>query len=236
MQYTFPDGGQPVAELKGSENTITTTIKVLEANYPRLRDFFGISPQKFEVKIVESREELDEYLCRRTERWVVAGGKDATGFAILAPSRFPVESDKPIEHFPKVLTHELVHIFAHNFDTNKILPVWFHEGLALYLAGQDEVVSKRLLKNRLQAMSVEEVMTLMDEQEKFMSDPRFAFSFAFSFIEYLYENYGEPSFRKILESVQASSQNSTAELFEDSLGVSLLAAVETYLREQAAKK
>ncbi|MBM4402690.1 MAG: hypothetical protein FJ044_05600, partial [Candidatus Cloacimonetes bacterium] len=67
MQYTFPDGGQPVAELKGSENTITTTIKVLEANYPRLRDFFGISPQKFEVKIVESREELDEYLCRRTE-------------------------------------------------------------------------------------------------------------------------------------------------------------------------
>lgn len=68
----------------------------------------------------------------------------------------------------------------------------------MYLAGQDEVVSEELLRNQLQEMTAEGLCELMDKQEKFMANPRFAYSFAFSFVEHLYENYSEEPFQKIL--------------------------------------
>lgn len=98
--------------------------------------FFGFSIPSLTVVLLNSRKEIDNQMKRKTPDWVVGGFNSQKNYVfILAPWAFEKESCHPKENFPKVLIHEISHLFigqVHPFS----VPRWLVEGLASYLAKQ----------------------------------------------------------------------------------------------------
>jgi len=109
---------------------------VVERGIQRNEEFFGFSIPSLTIVLLNSRKEIDNQMKRKTADWVVgcANSKNMEIF-ILAPWAFEKESCHPKGNFPKVLIHEISHLFigqVHPFS----VPRWLVEGLASYLAKQ----------------------------------------------------------------------------------------------------
>jgi len=110
--------------------------RIIEKGIRRNEKFFGFSISSLTIVLLNSRKEIDNLMKRKTADWIVgrANSKNMEIF-ILAPWAFEKESCHPASAFPKVLIHEISHLFigqVHPFS----VPRWLVEGLASYLAKQ----------------------------------------------------------------------------------------------------
>lgn len=110
-------------------------LKKIAGSFNKLRKFFPIMPNLVSVFLVYSRKEFDKFVGKKTKGWQVGHANSTRGMIyVFSPLVFEKESSHKKGDFPKVLTHELAHIFIH-----KIYPYyeprWLVEGLAYYLAG-----------------------------------------------------------------------------------------------------
>lgn len=122
----------------------------LSKNNKKLEDFLIASKKELDaffnsnvpvpvVYLLDSRKELDLIWQQKTEKWVVGGTKFGAIF-ILDPKIYTKESShKDPSDFWKTLKHEYCHIYFRHI-TKGVHPLWLHEGLASYLAGQKKYV------------------------------------------------------------------------------------------------
>lgn len=113
---------------KSLDDFLKKTKKELEA-------FFKIKIAEPNIFLLDSRKELDLIWGQKTESWVVGGTKFGLIY-ILDPKAYIKESSHTDKNdFWRTLKHEYCHIFYKTL-TGGYTPLWLHEGLALYLAGQ----------------------------------------------------------------------------------------------------
>lgn len=105
------------------------------------QDFFGIkmkNPPK--ITFVYTREEIDEIAGRKTERWVRAITR-RDGLYFIHPNKLEELTPHKNDDFWKVVKHEISHwLFNQITGTYNGEPRWFTEGLAMYMAGQQDTV------------------------------------------------------------------------------------------------
>lgn len=162
---------------------------LVEKNIDELEDFFEIKlKSKPQIEFVDSREEMDMALGRKTEPWLVANADPENGLIhILSEDKFETESNHPREDFPRTLKHEISHNF-YNQITGGVLPVWLNEGICLYLAKQIKNPPKEV------NWDIDYYFDHADEGVYFYSA---------LLVRYLIENYGKDKFLELISNLKA---------------------------------
>jgi hypothetical protein len=123
--------------------------EAIEEGVKRNRAFFKTTPGFLTIHLFPTHHSYEKKLGRKTEDWEVGYFNPKTKeIYILTPTAFERESCHSVQEFPKVLIHEITHLFLETtFPFWK--PVWLAEGLALYLARQNPQVkvSRSLLRD-----------------------------------------------------------------------------------------
>jgi len=140
-------------------------------------EFFGINLDIPEVKIIETRSELNTIWGKKTENWFVAGFKNDIIY-LLNPLSYKKESSHKQKEFFNILKHELVHFYYFNI-TQMHYPRWINEGLASYLSGKTIDFSKLNHKN------------LLNVKEYFRNSEKGVYNIGYFWVFFLIENYGK---------------------------------------------
>jgi len=125
--------------------------KILEEMYKKamkeLNEFYELNWEYNlpNVIILESREELNNFWGEKTEDWLVAFAEKQTTF-ILSRENYEKESSHKYsyEEYFSTLKHELGHLFFGNLSKGKENPLWFNEGIQVFITGK--LKSKKPIK------------------------------------------------------------------------------------------
>ena len=162
---------------KKLDNLLKTTRQELDS-------FFNSSVPEPAIFLLNSRKELDIIWGQKTERWVVGGTKYGAIF-ILDPKIYTKESSHTDKNnFWKTLKHEYCHIYFRHI-TNGVHPLWLHEGLASYLAGQ-----KKTCNNPLDVFSY------------FDKTGRGLYDVGYFWVELLIRKFGKAKFLKLIKALE----------------------------------
>lgn len=114
--------------------------KIYEQALNDLNNFFEFkwTQNKPKIFILPNRQTIDLYKEEKTPRWVT-GWADGNNIFILARENWEKESSEPYKdkYYKALIIHELVHLYANYWTKNNYEPQWMNEGIALYLAGQN---------------------------------------------------------------------------------------------------
>jgi hypothetical protein len=120
---------------------IDTTLDHLEAALTANVSFyttFGTLPKDIDVHLLYTRQQYDEVIGHASQPW--AGGHSHGSEAYLFhPDRIEVETTHLRGSFSKTLIHEISHIFTRALFKKYLW--WVTEGVAQYIARQDEIKS-----------------------------------------------------------------------------------------------
>jgi len=111
-------------------------LKELEFSLKKLKRFFKLPFFPINVCLAYSRKEFDKFIGRKTALWEVGSANcPKNEVYLLSPLIFEKESTHKKGSFPRVLTHELTHLFTYRLYPF-YEPHWLREGLAYFIAGQ----------------------------------------------------------------------------------------------------
>ena len=111
-------------------------LKELEFSLKKLKRFFKLPFFPIKVFLAYSRKEFDNFIGRKTALWEVGSANcPKNEVCLLSPLIFEKESTHKKGDFPRVLTHELAHLFTYRLYPF-YEPRWLREGLAYFIAGQ----------------------------------------------------------------------------------------------------
>jgi hypothetical protein len=111
-----------------------------------LKKFWGINWIKStpNIVIVKNRADLDAYMGRKTENWLVGAGygsKGLRGVVVLDYKNINQESINKYdeEGYKALIKHELCHLFFSIASNGVIGPSWLSEGISIYTSGQNDL-------------------------------------------------------------------------------------------------
>ncbi len=166
--------------------------KELESNYERITKNLGATlDEKVTVKLFEDKTSLHKSIgCygKKKLEWV-------TGTGSKGIIKSTLELD--INHLKQVLVHEFTHIVTEKINSDYI-PFVFREGIATYEAGQKN------LKDELKS-----IKSLPSECDWLFKCQFSNYSLAYSFTEFITENYG---YEKIIEFLKADYRHNKFDL------------------------
>lgn len=168
--------------------------RIVEKGTRRNEKFFGSSIPSLAVVLLNTREEIDNQMKRKTPNWVVGGFDSQKNYVfILAPWAFEKESCHPKRSFPKVLIHEISHLFigqVHPFS----VPRWLVEGLASYLAEQ----KRPLVSISLELLNSPFLIKLSSSSGWNENANKGAYPISYYWIEFLINKYGKEKMLKFI--------------------------------------
>lgn len=143
----------------------------------------------------DSREHIDLIRGLKTEDWAVGFVSWGTVF-ILHPDKFETESIHKKKEFYQVLKHELVHTY-YGIICQTYKPVWLHEGIAVFLAGQC-----------LKKMPLEKVVRV---KKYFKKHSKEVYNPGGKLVTLLYDRFRK---KKLLKLIKSINSNTTKKQFE----------------------
>jgi len=163
----------------------------------KYNNFFGIEINEINLTVVNSREEIDKLKGFETKsRFVGWIGKHDNLF-VLSEDKLESESNHKKEEYEKILKHEIAHLYIHKLTKCRV-PVWLHEGLAMYLAGQ---VNPNITK--------EESMKAL---EFFNDNSKEVYLYAGAYVYFLIKEHGKD---KIIDLLKKIPSEISKEDFQD---------------------
>ncbi|MBU2591831.1 MAG: hypothetical protein ABH867_04365 [Patescibacteria group bacterium] len=121
-------------------------LKELSRSLKKARKFFELSLFPIKIYLLDLREDFDRFAGKKTAAWEVGRTNCSQNtIYLLSPSAFESDSIHKKRDFPKVLTHELIHLFTHQLYPF-YEPHWLREGLAYFVADQGKANSIEKLK------------------------------------------------------------------------------------------
>lgn len=158
--------------------------------YQPSQQFFGEDIDGIEVRILYTREEMDEALNHKTQSWVVGLACRNKTIVIFSPKIFSKVSPHPTSDFLPVLTHEIAHVFTGELFHLKY-PRWLSEGLSGYVAEQ--------YKTRASNVPVIQDFAEIHDMEGW--NKTYPYNQAYSFTAYIIERFGKESLLSLLKSL-----------------------------------
>ncbi len=196
-----------ISQKEITQMTLAHTQKAVEKN----EQFYKI-PVKAKVPLVLGETDLFRF------GGVMRGGGTGNEFGIIIDEQFLNE---------KLITHELSHDTIHNFlglINSLKLPTWFDEGMAIYIANQNDYLSVGEAKDLLAQGKFNQDL---DRWEGFFGHLRWKFTdiqehvktygHVYLFIKYLLDTYGEEKMYQMISAIKTKSFEKT---FQNILGVS----------------
>jgi len=190
--------------------------KIYEHSMEELSEFFNINWKKNRPRIflVKDRKTIDELMGYKTDDYLV-GWLNNLDIYILDNENFEKESSQKYseEEYYKLIKHELVHAFttvvADIYD-KPILPDWLWEGLALYLAGQN---NPKQVPEKLE--------NFLDFYEQDMENTDVYKEAGFA-VEHLVKEFGKEKLLDLIKSLKSvSSESGFSQKFENIYGLDL---------------
>ncbi|MBU0978568.1 MAG: hypothetical protein ABIJ03_04435 [Patescibacteria group bacterium] len=205
-----------ISQQEASQMALLYTQKAVDKN----EEFYQV-PVNAKVLLVLGETDLFRY------GGVMQGGGTGNEYGIVIDEVFLNE---------KLIAHELSHDVIRNLlgPINSFkLPTWFDEGMATYIAGQNEYLSEGEAKDMLvQGAYVRD----LSRWEGFFGhlrwkftdirEPRKTYGQAYLFIKYLFDTYGE---NKMYQLIVAMKSASFKRAFEQTLGVTSKMANEQFI-------
>ncbi|MDD4353211.1 MAG: hypothetical protein PHN56_02000 [Candidatus Nanoarchaeia archaeon] len=159
--------------------------KFFKTSFNELKDFFNCNwkydtPSLF---LINKRKEMDLIQHEKTPSWVIATTKKDLIF-IFSPQSFEKES---CHHYSKesyysTIKHELVHTITGKMSKYQYKPLWFSEGIAIFVSGQ----------NNFKKMPEKFLSFLDSHKESVYDESGFA-------IELLVKNYGKTKLLQLIK-------------------------------------
>jgi len=181
--------------LKGKGKKETKELKrIIEKGIRRNEKFFGFLIPSLAVVLLNTREEINNLMKKKTADWVVGGFSSQKNYVfILAPWAFEKESCHPASAFPKVLIHEISHLFTRQVHPFSV-PRWLVEGLASYLAKQ-----KRPLASISPELLNSPFLTRLSSSLGWNENAnKGAYPISYYWIEFLINKYGKKRMLKLI--------------------------------------
>lgn len=175
--------------------------EAVASGLPRLqREFQKPLQRRFHVFVHADREHLPEAM-------VASLHEDAAGFALLGMHQIHIVRDEipgSGSTLAGVVAHELVHELLDQYagEFGRLIPRWFHEGLAQVLAGdtylhvREEELVFRLLNRTL--LSFEQLRHKFPTTQPSL---RIAYAQSYSYVAWLHERYGLPALLRVVAAV-----------------------------------
>lgn len=171
-------------------------LKEIDRSFEKVKKFFNPSSFPIKVCLVYSREEFDKFIGKKTASWMVGHTNcPKNEIYLLSPLVFEKESTHRKEDFPKVLTHELTHLFTYQLYPF-YEPRWLLEGLAYFVANQSKSDFRqrvKLLINNDYFLS--KIDTTRNWQENLYHG---AYQLSFLWTSFLIKKFGKEKILKLL--------------------------------------
>lgn len=225
----------PTAELLAYVDVVAGTGDVGDDDVQRVRDAVAASlprlqqafqrplQRRFHVFVHADREHLPAAM-------VASLHEDAAGFALLGMHQVHIVRDEIAgsgSTLNGVVAHELVHELLDQYagEFGRLIPRWFHEGLAQVLAGDTYLhVREEELVFRLLNRSLLSFQQLRHDFPTAKSSLRTAYAQSYSYVAWLHRRYGLPALLRVVAAVDRDvgfdgalvgmSQRSTLDLAE----------------------
>lgn len=114
--------------------------------YESLIDFFETKPFPVKVNIYDNKSDFNKRIGRtESPDWLVANASSKNNeINILSPLLMEKESNHNRNEFLQIIKHELTHLFVNDLAKGNIIPVWLNEGIASYVAQQNQLKKKQI--------------------------------------------------------------------------------------------
>ncbi len=167
----------------------------LNATKREFNTFFNFKIIDSLLYFLDSRQDLDLIMGRKTESWLVAVTRNNCIY-ILDKKKFSSELTHKTEDFWQTLRHEYSHIYYTQI-TKSHYPAWLNEGLASHLSGK-----KLLTKNNEQ----EKLLNVFNYFNKSDSDVYVVGQY---WVEFLIKKHGKKKMIMLIKSLDVKSELSS---------------------------
>ena len=201
----LPDGysSTNVSYLQGA------TIDVALALISR---FGEVARAPFELVVVESREQFQEWVGNEMPEWIHAVALEEPARVVVLVSK--ADNLDPTGHrFELTLLHELTHIYLYRLQPGRKgrgLPGWFHEGLAVYISsGLDRGMHRALIRGRVTGTyyTLDDLVRIYHTSS---SLSEMAYAQSLMAVQGMAEFYGTGVFRELFDQLRGGLSFTTA--------------------------
>jgi hypothetical protein len=156
---------------------------------------------------------------QKVPTWIAGFALPASDTVVIFPSRSPSYPDRTLDD---VLRHEVAHILIFRASSQRPLPRWFNEGLAMSAEREWRFRDQTQLFYELVSGARESLDTLNQLFQGTQSDQNRAYLLSGALVRGLLKDHGETAAGRILENVASGSSFESA--FTDVIGQSPAAA------------
>ena len=159
--------------------------------------------------MVDTREEINSLRGEKTENWIIGWSEGQTIY-VLNKDNFENESNHKYNYdeYFAFIKHELSHSFFNIISNGNQKPIWFNEGIAIYISGQNEFKKRPIV--------FEKFLEFYDHGGKeIYSESGFA-------VEFLVKKYGKEKILKLVSSLSfIKNKEDFSSCFKDIYGFEL---------------
>lgn len=201
-----------------------SVLKEIGHSLEKIKEFFNSPPFPIMVHFAYSRKEFNKFVGQKTPSWMVGYANCSKNeIYFLSPLVFEKESSHKKKDFPRVLTHELVHLFTHQIYPF-YEPHWLREGLAYFIAQQGKLDFKqraRLLINNDNFLS--RIDTTKNWQRSLYKG---AYELSFLWTSFLIKKFGKEKILELLKKIDSSYRRARFNIFFDQIYQQSLASLQ----------
>lgn len=165
----------------------------------KVKKFFNLPLFPIKVCLVYSRKEFNKFIGKKTSSWMVGYTNcPKNEIYLLSPLVFEKESVHKKKNFPKVLTHELAHLFTYQLYPF-YEPRWLLEGLAYFVANQGKSDFRQRVKLLI---NDDDFLSKIDTTKKWQENLYHgAYQLSFLWTSFLIKKFGKEKILKLLKKI-----------------------------------
>lgn len=181
--------------------------QVLEEGYQKASTYFGQDlTERVRVYVTARSDEFDQLVSGTLPDWSLACAIPERSLIVLkSPERYHYRKE-----IAEVLKHELAHIFLGHYVPSRPIPTWMNEGFAVWFSERWGWAEKILVARAVLTGSVLSLSSIDSIGHFKESKAQLAYALSFLAVSYLESQYGEGSFRKILDDYSKTSDRDRA--------------------------
>lgn len=211
-------------DVSHGEEVLNVALQGLENSQNIVEVFF---PETVEIFVYEDPQPMRDALPGAGQNWI-AGHADPDQGVILVS--LPPGAERRLE-MERQIPHELMHIALNYTDAHAYanLPAWFNEGLASLAELYPNPEYQALIESAYDSGELFSIVSLCETFPNNSQDALLAYAQSASFIQFLYDQYGNPGFNRLI-AAYASGMNCERGV-EEALGEDLLSLEGSWQRE-----
>lgn len=172
-------------------DTDDVLVRTISGSLKKAIDFFEYKDDmKFEIELVYSRSEMNEIIGFESEDWLSAYSF-GDRFVIFHPDYLEKCSSHKRAEFGPIITHEACHALTRRMNAD--FSTWLNEGVALYVAGQNQ---DREIMVKSKKYFIENCLFINSDYNRFAELQGYEISR--KVVDYLFQKYSKDKMLELL--------------------------------------